>query len=81
MSPLSALAGVGAGAVGLFTPGTGGTTPYDSLTKALKSMTSGEASSLLGYGTNTPVSGLYGGDPLNRVAVDANEFGVTDTEG
>jgi hypothetical protein len=81
MSPLSALAGIGAGAAGLFTPGVGGTTPYANLTSALKNMTSGDASSVLGYGTNSPVSNFYGGDPLNRVAVDANEFGVTDTEG
>jgi hypothetical protein len=39
MSPLSALAGIGTGAVGLFTPGTGGTTPYDSLKKVLGGMT------------------------------------------
>jgi hypothetical protein len=39
MSPLSALAGVGAGAVGLFTPGAGGATPYDSLKKVLGGMT------------------------------------------
>lgn len=41
MSPLSALAGVGAGAMGMFTPGAGGTTPYDSMKAALKNMTSG----------------------------------------
>lgn len=35
MSPLSALAGVGAGAVGMFTPGTTGTTPWQNLGKAL----------------------------------------------
>jgi hypothetical protein len=50
MSPLSALAGIGSGAVGLFTPaGSAGATPYDSLSKALKSMTSGtEAKDLFG---------------------------------
>jgi hypothetical protein len=31
MSPLSALAGVGAGALGMFTPGVGGTTPYQNI--------------------------------------------------
>lgn len=65
MSPLSALAGVGAGAVGLFTPGTGGATPYDSLTNALKKMTSGEVTfgnpvDALQGNTNTYGTGLEG---------------------
>ncbi len=65
MSPLSALAGVGAGAVGLFTPGVGGTTPYDSLTSALKKMTSGEVAftnpvDALQGNTNTYGTGLEG---------------------
>ena len=37
MSPLSALAGVGAGAVGMFTPGVGGTTPWQNIKSALGS--------------------------------------------
>jgi hypothetical protein len=35
MSPLSALAGLGAGAVGMFTPGTGGTTPFQNIKSAI----------------------------------------------
>jgi hypothetical protein len=35
MSPLSALAGVGAGAVGLMTPGVGGKTPWDNIKAAM----------------------------------------------
>lgn len=72
MSPLSALAGIGSGAVGLFTPGAGGTgTPYDNLAAALKKMTSGsEATDLFGniisidpsYNTEGAVQGgEYGG--------------------
>jgi len=37
MSPLSALAGVAAGGVGLFTPGVGGKTPFDNIKAAMKS--------------------------------------------
>jgi hypothetical protein len=32
-SPLSAIAGIGAGAAGMFTPGTGGTTPWENIKK------------------------------------------------
>lgn len=39
MSPLSALAGIGAGAVGMFTPGVGGTTPWQNLKTALGTTT------------------------------------------
>jgi hypothetical protein len=31
MSPLSALAGIGSGALGMFTPGVGGTTPWQNI--------------------------------------------------
>jgi hypothetical protein len=79
MSPLSALAGVGSGALGLFTKGTGGETPYDAAVKAFKELTKGGASDILGYGSNTPVSNAT--NPiLNQQPVDANEFGLTNTE-
>jgi hypothetical protein len=71
MSPLSALAGIGSGAVGLFTPATGGAgTPYDSLSKALKSMTSGsEAKDLFGNLISIDPSYNYEG------AVQGGEYG------
>jgi hypothetical protein len=46
----------------------------------LKNLGSTPDLSATGYGSNTPISNLFGGDPLNRTAVDANEFGVTNTE-
>jgi len=71
MSPLSALAGIGSGAVGLFTPATGGGgTPYESLTKALKGMTSGtEATDLFGNLISIDPSYNYEG------AVQGGEYG------
>ena len=54
MSPLSALAGVGAGAVGLFTPGVGGKTPFDSLQAAYDKFTKGNATSPLTPPSQTP---------------------------
>jgi hypothetical protein len=62
MSPLSALAGVGAGAVGLFTPGTGGKTPFDSLQAAYDKFTGNSSPSTLPSGvynsnSNTGTSG------------------------
>jgi hypothetical protein len=71
MSPLSALAGIGSGAVGLFTPaGSAGATPYDSLSKALKSMTSGsEAKDLFGNIISIDPSYNYEG------AVQGGEYG------
>jgi hypothetical protein len=39
------MAGIGAGAVGLFTPGTGGATPYDSLKKVLSGMSNASSGS------------------------------------
>ena len=58
MSPLSALAGVGAGAVGLFTPGTGGKTPFDSLQAAYDKFTGGNSSS---SGNTVPDTTVGGG--------------------
>jgi hypothetical protein len=48
MSPLSAMAGVGAGAVGMFTPGPGGTTPWQNLKTALGTTNSAGAIDLGG---------------------------------
>lgn len=72
MSPLSALAGVGAGAVGLFTPGTGGTTPYDNLKTALKNMTTGS-------GATDMFGNLISIDPSYNTegSVQGGEFGST----
>ena len=73
MSPLSALAGVGAGAVGLFTPGTGGgATPYDNLSAALKKMTGGSE-------TQDMFGNLISIDPSYNTegAVQGGEFGST----
>lgn len=84
MSPLSALAGVGSGALGLFTKGPTGTTPYDSAKDAFKELTTGIKGIFGGndptggYGNNTPISDAT--NPiLNQQPVDANEFGATNT--
>jgi hypothetical protein len=44
MSPLSAAGAAAAGAVGLFTPGTGGKTPYDNISDAYNRMKGGNSS-------------------------------------
>ena len=43
MSPLSAAAGIGAGTIGLFTPGANGTTPYDNIQNAYNKITGASA--------------------------------------
>ena len=52
MSPLSAMAGVGAGALGLFTPGVGGKTPFDNMKAAWDKMFPGQGNPY----TNTPTT-------------------------
>jgi hypothetical protein len=59
MSPLSALAGVGAGAVGLFTPGVGGTTPFQNIKNALGSLGGGTTD--LGSGLKINADGSISG--------------------
>ena len=61
MSPLSALAGVGAGAVGLFTPGVGGKTPYDNIKNVLGSTTAGAGLDLGGGLYLKPDGSIAGG--------------------
>jgi hypothetical protein len=61
MSPLSALAGVGAGAVGLFTPGVGGKTPYDNIKNVLGSTTAGAGMDLGGGLYLKPDGSIAGG--------------------
>ena len=64
MSPLSALAGVGAGAVGLFTPGVGGTTPWQNLKSALGT-TNASGAIDLGGGLTMDSSGAITGGSKN----------------
>lgn len=61
MSPLSALAGIGTGALGMFTPGVGGTTPWQNLTKALGTTTASGAIDLGGGLTMGSNGQIYGG--------------------
>jgi hypothetical protein len=61
MSPLSALAGIGTGAMGMFTPGVGGTTPWQNLTKALGTTTPSGAIDLGGGLTMGANGQVYGG--------------------
>jgi len=63
MSPLSALAGIGTGALGMFTPGVGGTTPFQNLTKALGTTTPTGAIDLGGGLTMGSNGSIYGGSP------------------
>jgi hypothetical protein len=65
MSPLSALAGVGSGALGLFTKGTGGESPYESAVKAFKELTKSGTGEVFGY-TN------YGGQGNDDVDYFSN---------
>ncbi len=68
MSPLSALAGAGAGAIGLVTPGTNGQTPFDSLQAAYNKITGSTATlppGVTGGNSNAGTSGspsITGGD-------------------
>jgi len=63
MSPLSAMAGVGAGAVGLFTPGVGGKTPFDNIKAALGAGGSGVGMDLGGGLYLKPDGSIAGGSP------------------
>jgi hypothetical protein len=63
MSPLSALAGVGAGAVGLMTPGVGGKTPWDNIKAALGAGGSGVGMDLGGGLYLKPDGSIAGGSP------------------
>jgi hypothetical protein len=62
MSPLSALAGVGTGALGMFTPGPGGTTPIQNL-KSFFGAGSGTGSDLGGGLYIKPDGSIVGGTP------------------
>lgn len=63
MSPLSALAGVGTGALGMFTPGVGGTTPFQNLKNAFTGMGSGTTD--LGSGLTINADGSISGGSGN----------------
>ena len=62
MSPLSALAGVGTGALGMFTPGPGGTTPIQNL-KSFFGAGAGTGSDLGGGLYIKPDGSIVGGTP------------------
>ena len=69
MSPLSALAGAGAGTVGMFTPGAGGKTPWENMKTAYDKMTSPSTPEI------TP-STSGGGDYTGGIASDATSVGT-----
>jgi len=76
MSPLSALAGVGAGAMGMFTPGVGGATPYDSMKAALKNMTSGTGvTDMFGNFRSIDTTGAGEGPTAQEIADYSNSLG------
>jgi hypothetical protein len=61
MSPLSALAGIGTGALGMFTPGVGGTTPFQNIKNVFSDPTyTGSVVNPLQGNTNTYGTGLDG---------------------
>lgn len=70
MSPLSALAGVGSGALGLFTKGPTGTTPYDAAKDAFKELTTGIKGI---FGGNDPTGG-GNGNPLPTTYTGAEDY-------
>jgi hypothetical protein len=63
MSPLSALAGVGTGALGMFTPGPGGTTPFQNLKTAFGEGGAGTGTDLGGGLYIRPDGSIVGGTP------------------
>jgi hypothetical protein len=63
MSPLSALAGIGTGALGMFTPGPGGTTPIQNIKNAFAGMGSGTTN--LGSGLTINADGSISGGTAN----------------
>ena len=63
MSPLSALAGVGTGALGMFTPGPGGTTPFQNLKTAFGVGGAGTGTDLGGGLYIRPDGSIVGGTP------------------
>jgi hypothetical protein len=63
MSPLSALAGVGTGALGMFTPGVGGTTPFQNLKTAFGAGGAGTGTDLGGGLYIKPDGSIVGGTP------------------
>lgn len=80
MSPLSALAGIGAGAVGMFTPGVGGTTPWQNLKTALGTTTPTGAIDLGGGLTMGSNGQIYGGSDnvdskLSNADLEAQNMG------
>jgi hypothetical protein len=81
MSPLSALAGIGTGAVGLVTPGTGGKTPLENLKRAYNEIFgSGNSTDLGGGITMNPDGSISGGSPntdsgLSNADLEAQALG------
>jgi hypothetical protein len=71
MSPLSALAGVGTGALGMFTPGVGGTTPFQNLKNAFTGTGSGTTD--LGSGLTINADGSISGGSANVDSGLSNE--------
>jgi hypothetical protein len=63
MSPLSALAGIGTGALGMFTPGVGGTTPWQNLKTAFGAGGAGTGTDLGGGLYIKPDGSIVGGSP------------------
>jgi hypothetical protein len=63
MSPLSALAGIGTGALGMFTPGPGGTTPIENIKKTFGVGGAGTGTDLGGGLYIKPDGSIVGGSP------------------
>jgi hypothetical protein len=74
MSPLSAIAGIGTGALGMFTPGVGGTTPWQNLTKALGTATPTGAIDLGGGLTMGSNGQIYGGSDNTDSGLSNNDL-------
>ena len=73
MSPLSALAGITTGAAGMFTPGVGGTTPWQNLKTALGSATATGGIDL-GGGLILDNGSIYGGSPNSDSGLTNNDL-------
>jgi hypothetical protein len=73
MSPLSALAGITTGAAGMFTPGVGGTTPWQNLKTALGSATATGGIDL-GGGLFLDNGSVYGGSPNKDSGLTNNDL-------
>jgi len=88
-SPLSVLAGLGTGTLGLFTPGANGTTPFDNLKTAWGNLTGGSSSTAPSsndavnaanpYLTGGAGTGTYDPSAYSGVPIDSNTGSLAGT--